>query len=406
MMNDKISPNMLLMMKDEVVMKINFDTALFEVLNEQLVPWTIKGRIRKVPKFEDVKTHYDDVQRQRAIMVDSEAIVSFLASRVLPLSRDNAKKVYNLFRFEQSQDEYSKAKIALACRAVSLQDNYWVKLETDKETWKDVDLRTNKLNEIVAQVSLHGSSLSLQGSLATPELTGQGAYAKAWKREGDSLWLYKRGAKDPTESRIEVMVSNLLDNCSVDHLKYEAGDSKGVYCCKCKCMTTDEISILPAMDFSSYCNRHDKNFYDEIMKIDAENVYKMWIVDYLISNPDRHGMNWGFFYKADTMEILGCHPLYDHNNSFDTEYMQDENTRYLFNDKMSMREAAEYAMQKVDFHFYREFTREDFITERQYQTFTHRANQIGVKVIPKEISLETCEVFSNNSRRDYEDEIR
>lgn len=390
-------PDMLLMMKDTLVMRINLDDALFEVVREDLVPWTMKGKIRKVPNFEDIKTHYDDVQRQRAIMTNQSALVAFLASRVLPLSRANAKKVYNLFEFSQLQDDYSKAKIALACRAVSLQDNYWVKMENDKTTWSNVDLRKNKLNEIVAQVALHGSSLSLQGSLVTPELTGQGAYAKAWIREDDDLWLYKKGALNPTESRIEVMVSNLLDNCNVDHLRYEAGESEGIYCCKCKCMTTDEISILPAMDFSTYCNVHDMDFYKEIMKIDAENVYKMWIVDYLISNPDRHGMNWGFFYKADTMEILGCHPLYDHNNAFDTKYMQNEDSDYLFNTKMSMREAAEHAMKKVDFHFYREFTREDFITERQYKTFMHRANQIGVKVIPRAESLEKCDVFEDGS---------
>ena len=177
----------------------------------------MKGKIRKVPKYEEIKTHYDDVQRQRAIMTNQSALVAFLASRVLPLSRANAKKVYNLFEFSQLQDDYSKAKIALVCRAVSLQDNYWVKMGNDKTTWSNVDLRKNKLNEVVAQVALHGSSLSLQGSLVTPELTGQGAYAKAWIREDDDLWLYKKGALNPTESRIEVMVSNLLDNCNVDH---------------------------------------------------------------------------------------------------------------------------------------------------------------------------------------------
>lgn len=395
-MNDlKLSPNMLLMMKDEIVMRINFDIVLFDVLKEELLPWTMKGRIKKIPNFESVKSHYDDIQRQRAIRADMDAIISFLAARVLPLSRDNAKKIYNLFAFEQSQDEYSKAKIALTCRAVSLQDNYWVKTENDKIKWKDVNLRINKLNDIVAQVALHGSSLSLQGVLTTPELTGQGAYAKAWKREDDSLWLYKMGAKDPTESRIEVMVSNILDNCNVEHLKYVPGESKGIYCCKCECMTTDSISILSAMDYNSYCNRHDMNFYDEILRIDAENVYKMWIVDYLISNPDRHGMNWGFFYECDTMKILGCHPLYDHNNSFDVEFMQNEDAEYLVDKRMTMKQAAERAMRKVDFHFYREFTRDDFITDRQYKTFMQRAKHLDIEVIPKSTALSSCEAFLN-----------
>ena len=31
----------------------------------------------------------------------------------------------------------------------------------------------------------------------------------------------------------------------------------------------------------------------------------MWIVDYLISNPDRHLENWGFYYDPTTTDILG-----------------------------------------------------------------------------------------------------
>lgn len=59
------------------------------------------------------------------------------------------------------------------------------------------------------------------------------------------------------------------------------------------------------------------------MRIDADSIYKVFIIDYLISNRDRHGGNWGFFYNCNTMEILGCHPLFDHNNAFDRALMQD-----------------------------------------------------------------------------------
>ena len=90
------------------------------------------------------------------------------------------------------------------------------------------------------------------------------------------------------------MVSNLLDNCNVKHLKYEAGVSNDEYVCKCKCMTDDTISILSGMDFDMYYNHHDMNARAEALKVDLESIYKMWIVDYLISNRDRHVLNWGF----------------------------------------------------------------------------------------------------------------
>ena len=78
----------------------------------------------------------------------------------------------------------------MACRAVSVLDAYWLKFDDDKGLlWKAVDVKRNPLNEIIAQVALHGKSLTLQGSLVTPELTTNGAYAKAWRRHSDNfLW--------------------------------------------------------------------------------------------------------------------------------------------------------------------------------------------------------------------------
>lgn len=371
--------DLLLMMKDEIIMKINIEDGKYEIVNERLLPILLKNRFRIVP---DGITDLTYLRKQISISVATnyDAFTSWLSNRVLPLSRDNAKKVYSLLHLEQNQSVYNKAKIALLCRAISLQDNYWIKLESELVQWDDINLRTNHLNKVVAQVSLRGSSLSLTGKLTTPELTGQGAYAKAWFRVGDKLWLYKKGSVGDSESRIEVMVSNLLDNCNVEHLKYEPSMIFDVFCCRCQCMTTDNISIMPAMDFNSYCNRLGLNFEQECLKIDAESIYKMWIVDYLIANRDRHGMNWGFFFNCDTNEILSCHPLYDHNNAFDIEFMLDEDADYQAVSGKSIKQAAIYAIKKVDFHFYRDFVREDFITERQYKTFMKRARQLGIKV--------------------------
>lgn len=382
-----------LMMKDHLVMDINLDEGVYNVINSQLLPYTMKGKLRESYPEKESYTKYDITQITIIQRKNYNALLSFLSSRVLPLTRENAKKIYNLFGYSQLQDDFSKAKIALTCRALSLQDNYWVKLSVDKSTWKDISLRNVSLSEAVAQVSLHGSSLSLtnkkEDAMRTPELTGQGAYAKAWVREPDGLYLYKKGANGNAEARIEVMVSNLLDNCNVNHLKYEAGESNGEYVCKCKCMTDDTVSILPGMDFDTWCNVKGLDSRKEALKIDPDSIYKMWIVDYLISNRDRHGLNWGFFYNCDTHEILGCHPLYDHNNSFDLALMQDDNAKYLYDDSMTMKEAAIEAMKHVDFHFYRAFTREDFITDRQYKSFMDRANELNIPVKEKDAGKDT-----------------
>ena len=60
--------------------------------------------------------------------------------------------------------------------------------------------------------------------------------------------------------------------------------------------------------------------------------------------------------------------------------MRDDDAEYLYDNSMTMKQAAMKAMNKVDFHFYREFTPNDFITKRQYDSFMRRAKQLGIGV--------------------------
>lgn len=369
-----------IMMKDIEVMRVDFDALMYEVLSEKYLPYPIKGKLQKIPAPNTIRTTYDMTQSILAARKNEEAVVSWLAGRVLLLSRANAKWIYNLFRFEQVSTAEQHVKIALVCRAVSVLDPYWLKYDDDGDlSWDSVDVRKNPLNEVVAQVALHGKSLTLQGSPVTPELTTNGAYAKAWRRHKDSsLWLYKLGANGNTESRIEVMCSNLLDKMNVEHVHYEAGQDEDKYVCMCPCMTTESKAILTGMEFISYCNVNGIDPDTHMFEIDGESIYKMWIVDFLISNRDRHGQNWGFFYDTETMEILGCHPLFDHNNAFDIDFMRNMDAPYQFGE-MTIRQAAVKAMEKVDFHFTAPITREDFITDRQYQSFRKRAECLRLK---------------------------
>lgn len=371
-----------IMMKDIEVMKVDFDALKYEVINEKYLPWTVRGKLREMRPPGSIRSSYDLTQSVIAARKNEEAIVSWLAGRVLLLSRANAKWIYNLCGFEQVSTDEQRVKIALACRAVSVLDPYWLKYEEDgKLSWKEVDVKQNPLNEIMAQVALHGKNLTLQGSLVTPELTTNGTYAKAWRRHPDGrLWLYKLGANGNTESRIEVMCSGLLDKMNVEHVPYEAGESEGKYVCMCPCMTTENEAILTGMEFTSYCNVNGLDPDAEMLRIDRDSIYRMWIVDFLISNRDRHGQNWGFFYDTETMDILKCHPLFDHNNAFDIEYMRDMDAPYQFG-RMTIRQAAVKAMKEVDFHFTQPITREDFITERQYVSFKKRAACLGLKVL-------------------------
>lgn len=368
----------LLLMHDDIpVMRINVDEGIYDVINEKHLPWQMKGRIKEEPTLTG-NVRYDANQLAAVSRHNQAAFANWLSYRVLLLSRANSKWIYNMLNIEQSNSDLTKMKIALICRAVSVLDSYWLKLEGDSKNWESVDVKRNPLNEVIAQVALHGLSLTLQGSLITPELTTNGAYAKAWRRHSDgNLWLYKLGYKGSWESKIEVMCSNLLDKMNVSHVHYEAGEDAGKYVCMCPCITDTTHHILSGMEFIAYCHVNGLDYVKELMKLDSDGIYKMWIVDYLISNRDRHGQNWGLFYNPDTMELISTHPLFDHNNAFALEYMQDENSVYQFNSK-TIKESAMLAMKCCDFHFTADITRDDFLTDRQWESFRSRARILGL----------------------------
>lgn len=374
-----MSNNIMLMCGDTEVLEFNFSTDIYNVKCERLLPFGLKGKIVTTvrPTIPDMKL-FDKYNSD--IRTNYNAVVSWLASRTLLLSRYNAKKIYNAIGFNQEDTPENKARISITCRSVSILDNYWLRLDGDTSTWQSINVRHNSLNETVAQVALHGSSISIQGSLTTPELTTDGVYPKAWRRYPDNtLWLHKADHIIEGKAMIEVMCSNILDKMNVQHCHYEIGTDGGKQVCKCKALTDDKHSIVPALDYLKYCKANNIDFIKSIMDIDKDAIYKMCIVDYLIANNDRHSRNWGFLYKPSTMELIGCHPLFDHNNSFDPKWLANRNAEYRFNGK-SMRDTAKSAMEEIDFHFTYSITRDDFLTDEQYEEFMWRANDLGIQV--------------------------
>jgi len=92
---------------------------------------------------------------------------------------------------------------------------------------------------------------------------------------------------------------------------------------------------------------------------------------------------WGFLFHADTTEMIGLHPLFDHNNAFDVQYMQNPDADYIANSQLTMRQAAQYARKRVDIHYFEDFRREDFLMERQYQSFMSRLKELDIQKVQK-----------------------
>lgn len=398
---------LLIMCKDEIVIECNFDYCYCNVVNEKLLPWQLKGNLLPSEKHtNDMTLSRKELDRlYYAVSVNKDVIMSWLANRTLLISRSNAKHLYNAADVDQSQSVKSRASFAIICHALSVSDNYWIKLNSNKMKWSDINIRKVSLNKSVAHLALGDKHVSLQGTLTTPEVTTHGAYAKSWRRINNELWLCKSDFNKDGSTRIEVACSNLLDKLNVNHCYYKLDKIEDIRVCRCPAITDDNKSMIDAITFYSYCSVNDLNFDQEVLKIDAENYYKMWIVDYLIGNLDRHGQNWGFYYDADTMRFIGCHALFDHNKAFDIDSLNDPDHEYHVTGK-SLRESAKYAMHKVDLHIEFPILRTDFITERQFNMFNKRCEELGIRKQPNPIWVEYVKKYNITGMENMDAEFK
>lgn len=274
---------MYLMLKNNIVAQFSFEPLLWQVYNQQLLPFALQGN-----------------------NINIFSVHTWCLNRVLNLSRSNAKKIISSVGLDQND----KLQMCLFCKGLSLTDCYWIKLENSKDTWETVNLYTNHLNNVIAHVALTGEYVSIQGHIRTPELTGGGSYAKCWRHGKDGLYLYKAPSiqGNGKEHLIEVFCSDLLDRLDVKHVKYNLADAAGLRkVSRCKAITSENISICEMTDFIGYCNRNNINFYTWVTQY--PDFYKMLIVDYIMFNSDRHSGNWGILYNSNTIEILGLHPF-------------------------------------------------------------------------------------------------
>lgn len=274
---------------------------------------------------------------------DVNFIVLFrwMSRRILPIQRENAKTLLNNLRLPQGD----ALTVAIKCKCLSLIDSYWVRTNYD-ETWDSVNLFHNKFSDAIATVAFTGmSDLSIQANMKTPELTGQGAYAKCWRREGNKIRLYKASTTVGYESESEVLASELLNHLGISAVLYKYSPNfKGRRVSICDNICDEYTSIVPFGDLEIHASAHGEDALEIIKSDYREDFYTMVLVDYIIGNTDRHSLNWGVLHDNYDNKILGLHPIFDLNNSFN---FKDANAPSIIKERTSMKMFALEAMEEL-----------------------------------------------------------
>jgi len=370
---------MYLMHKDKRIIHFDDNFSHVSILDAGLVPFRLKDRLKTIDDKYSEKNIYDTVQNNLSVLTD------YFSSRMLTLSRSNAKKIYAFLNISQAAGIYERAKVAVRCKAVSMSDCYWVRPDDSSLKWDEVNVRNNPLNKVLETIALHGQiPPTLDGYARTPdvpnpEISNYGTSGMAWKREDGETFLYKKNSRYGHEAQIEIAVSRILDCFNIPHAKYlPASDSYDNNMCKCKNIANENFDMVSAEDVKIYCETHNLDFYDYVMSIDSENIAKMCVADYLLSNSDRHGANWGFYQNAESGELLCCHPLMDHNHAFDEAKDDPDGIAGYHEFGNSRRDAALKMLGQSNIKCMAPVQRKMFLNDNDYHSFMKKAVELGL----------------------------
>ena len=342
-----------LMLADTEVLYFNFVDDFISVITRHLIPYALRNTFESYSK--------NDI---RSIMKSVFSFKEWLSRRVIDSTIGNYKQLSAYFKVAQNSSVEYKSEVALSCRAISMEDAYWIKFEGEDKCWKDVCPYYNKMANIVIE-SLSSSIPSITGDRQHPNLTMSGTFPKTFVRATErpnDIFLFKMAK---TTDDINVHVEYLsrcflecIDEGSIEFCKYDIIDididNKKRKCSICPSHYIEGYSVVKAFDLYEYLG-YD-NFVDFIKSSSKllTAFSNMVVVDFLMANTDRHLDNYAFYMDNETGELVDVVPLYDFNYSFIADILKtnvSETMCQTLNDGRSMFEVATEYLKYTDIVF-------------------------------------------------------
>lgn len=249
-----------------------------------------------------------------------DKIVRWLISRGVPSSRKNIKTVLAKLNFSNT-DELAKVSFYL-----SLSDQYWAAPTEQNLDWKKINFFTNKFSDDIGALLIDRKPRGNSINIHSPNNTSQGNLKKKWVIQNGKRILVKGGSgTEQLEPFNEVLASEIYKRLGINHIDYELSIWNRKHYSKCQnfinkdteLITVYELCADKATAFDDYISLDDIEKRCELYKIpfDLVELGKMFVVDFIIANVDRHINNFGFIRNANTLEWLGFAPIFDSGTS-------------------------------------------------------------------------------------------
>ena len=277
-------------------------TSIDGIINEQHLPVGIKYTVRN--------------------QTDYSRLIEWWRGRSIPASRLGIDEVIKTLDIENTQVLLTKNM------GLSLSDHYWIKPYGSELKYSEVNFYQNGFSEDLGDLLLgisNTTTVDKSINLLTPNNSSDGFLPKKWKITNGTRCLIKGGDLPVYQQPInEIIASSIMERLNIPHVDYKLIWYRDKPYCICEDMVDMQSELVSGENIRNIRRKeNDENDYLHYVNICTDlgiadiqhNLDMMIVLDFLITNEDRHFNNFGLLRNPDTLEWIGIAPIYDSGNS-------------------------------------------------------------------------------------------
>ncbi|MCL2443545.1 MAG: hypothetical protein FWD13_08820, partial [Treponema sp.] len=216
-------------------------------------------------------------------------------------------------------------------------DHYWFHDIKNDMLWKDKNYFDNSFDKVIPGKGIN-PEIDESVAMQSPNLCVDGSIEKRWIIKNGVRVLLKGSLYNRMQEPFnEVIVSKVLDEYKINHVRYYLGRTKdkNIPYSECECMVNKDIEYINAqyiMNTEEYYRREPYLHFLEMcskkgMKNVKTDIDEMIALDFIVGNVDRHKGNFGILRNANSLEWLQIAPIFDNGNClfYDSENEEMEN---------------------------------------------------------------------------------
>ena len=252
-------------------------------------------------------------------IIDRGELNKWWTDRSIPASRSGVREALETLNLNDT-------KILLVrCFGLSLSDQYWICPEGAELIWEKINFFDNSFSDDMGDVLFGKPKKNEDFDFSSPDNTSDGYLKKRWKIINGKRCLIKGGSNLERQQPFnEVIASKIMDRLDINHVSYNIIWEDGEPYSVCEDFVTRDTELVSAWrimqtqkkDNSTSVYQHFVNCCKSLGAADVVPALdRMLVLDYLISNEDRHLNNFGLLRNAETLEWIGFAPIYDSGSS-------------------------------------------------------------------------------------------